>query len=243
MYAHSISNSTVGGNAYYVSKTSTSVSGTSYPGSIDQATSSLPITDDMITQFEADALTGGTYSTPCTINAPVTWTARKITCATLIIKDTVTLSGMVWLTGNLEISNSGNIRLDPSLGAQSAGFIVDNPSNRLTSSKIDIKNSATFTGSGTSGSFVLLLSQNNSAELGGGEKAVELENSASGDILLYAAHGEVQIANNAALKEVTAYRVHLKNSANVTYTSGLANALFVGSPSGSWKVLDWKEGQ
>ncbi|MEK7460111.1 MAG: hypothetical protein AAB628_01005 [Patescibacteria group bacterium] len=242
-YAHNISSSNIGGNAYYQTISGTTVSGTSYPGSTDQATSSLPITDAMIVQFEADAAAGGTYSSPCIINSPVSWSARKITCSKLEIKDTVTLTGMVWVTGDVEIENAGRIVLAASLGEQSAGIIVDNPSNRTTGSKIIIKNNSTFSGSGTPGSHVLLLSQNNSAELSGNEIAIELVNSASGDILLYASHGKVQIANNSALKEVTAYRVHLKNSANVTYSSGLANALFVGSPLGSWNIVDWKEGQ
>lgn len=242
-YAHNISSSNIGGNAYYQSLSGTTVSGTKYPGSADQATSTFPITDEMIAQFEADALAGGTYSSPCIINSPVSWTARKITCSKLEIKDTVTLSGMVWVAGDVEIENSGRVVLASSLGAESAGIIADNPSNRTTGSKITIKNNSTFSGSGTPGSFVMLLSQNNSAESGGGETAIELENFASGDILLYASHGKIQIANNSALKEVTAYRVLLKNSANVTYSSGLANALFVGSPTGSWKINDWKEGQ
>lgn len=243
-YAHTISNSSVGGNAYYQTKISTTVSGTSYPGSADQPTASLPITDETITQLETDAATGGTYATPCTITTPTTWTTRKVTCGTLLIKDKLTLLGMVWLTGNLEIANpSGEIKLDPSLGSLSAGFIVDNPSNRTTGSKITIKNSASFSGSGTSGSNVLLLSQNNSAELGGVETAISLENSATGDILLYTAHGKVTIGQSSTLKEVTAFLVSLANTANVTYSTGLANTLFVGSVGGSWKITDWKEGQ
>ncbi len=246
VYSHTIGNSVIGGNAYYFSTstfTSTTVSGTKFPGSVDQATTTLPISDAQITQFEADAATGGTPSSPCIINSPTTWSARKVTCSKLEIKDTLTISGWIWVTGNVEIENQGRIVLDSSLGALSAGIIANNTADRIASSMIIIKNSATFSGSGTAGSFVFLISQNNSAETGGSNKAIELQNSASGDILLYAAHGEISIANNTALKEVTAYRVRLKNSANVTYTSGLSNVLFVGSPSGAWNINDWKEGQ
>ncbi len=246
VYSHTIGNSTIGGNAYYFSPstiTSTTVSGTRFPGSADQATTTLPISDAQIAQFEADAAAGGTFSGPCTINSPTTWTARKVTCTELEIKSTLTILGWIWVTGNVEIENSGRIVLASSLGALSAGIIAGNPANRLTSSKIEIENSATFSGSGTVGSYVFLISQNNSAETGGSNIAIELKNSASGDILLYAAHGEVSIANNTALKEVTAYRVRLKNSANVTYTSGLSNVLFVGSPTGAWNINDWKEGE
>lgn len=244
MYAHTIENSVVGGNAYYQVKTGTTVSGTSYPGSTDQATSTFPISDEQIAQWEADAVAGGTYSTPCSISSPTTWSARKVTCSELEIKDTLTITGMIWVTGNVEIENPrGKVILDPSLGDQSAGIIADNPSNRTTSSKIKLSQSAEFVGSGTPGSYVFLISQNNSAELGGSEKAIELGQSASGDILLYASHGEALIGQSSTLKEVTAYKVRLQNSANITYASGLANVLFVGSPGGTWLVSDWKEGE
>lgn len=244
MYAHTIENSVVGGDAYYQAKTGTTVTGTSYPGSSDQEASTFPISDAQIAQWEADAQAGGTYSSPCTINSETTWSARKVTCSELEISDTLTLTGMVWVTGNVQIKNPrGKVVLHSSLGEQSAGIIADNPSNRTTSSKIVLSQSATFEGSGTPGSYVFLISQNNSAELGGDEKAITIGQTASGDILLYAAHGEVLIAQASALKEVTAHKVRLQNSANVTYTSGLANVLFVGSPSGAWLVNDWKEGE
>lgn len=244
MYAHTIKNSVVGGDAYYQVKTGTTVSGTSYPGSADQPTSPLPIPDSQIESWESDAQAGGAYTSPCVISSPTTWSARKITCTTLEIKDTLTLTGMIWVVGNVEIKNpNGRVVLDASLGSQSAGIIADNPSNRTTSSKIKLSQSATFAGSGAVGSYVMLLSQNNSAELGGSEKAIEIGQTASGDIFLYAAHGEVLVAQSSALKEVTAYEVRLQNSANVAYTSGLANVLFVGSPSGAWLVNNWKEGE
>lgn len=243
-YAHVIDASVVGGDAYYQTKTGTTVSGISYPGSADQPPSSLPIPDSQVDSWEADAQAGGIYSSPCVINAPTTWSARKVTCAELEIKAPLTLTGMVWVTGNVEIENpGGRVILDSSLGGQSAGIIADNPSNRTTSSKIRISQSTTFAGSGTPGSYVMLLSQNNSSELGGVEKAIEIGQTAAGDVFLYAAHGEVSIAQSSALKEVTAHKVRLKNSANVTYTSGLANVLFVGSPSGAWLINDWKEGE
>lgn len=244
MYARTIEDSVVGGDAFYQTKIGTTVSGTSYPGSSDQATSTFPIPDSQITQWEADAEAGGVYSSPCVINSPTTWTARKITCTELKVNNVLTLKGMVWVVGNIEIGNPrGKIILDPSLGNQSAGIIADDPSNRTTSSKIKLSQSATFEGSGTSGSYVFLISQNNSAESGGDEKAIDLGQTASGDILLYAAHGEARIAQSSMLKEVTAYKVRLQNSSNVTYTSGLANVLFVGSPSGAWLVNDWEEGE
>ena len=54
-----------------------------------------------------------------------------------------------------------------------------------------------------------------------------MENSASGDILVYASHGEVHLKNSVSLEEVSAYKIRLSNSAQVIYKTGLANLLFL----------------
>src|SRR3989344_2148337 len=65
VYAHTISNSNIDKDAYYTTISGTNVGGVSYPGSPDQATSSLPISDAKIDEWKAEALAGGTYSSPC----------------------------------------------------------------------------------------------------------------------------------------------------------------------------------
>ena len=244
VYARTISNSTVLGNAYYQTLTNTTVSGTKYPGSADQPATTLPIPDSLITQWENDAVLGGTINSPCPykITNNITMGPVKINCDLEISgSPTITLTGPIWVVGNIEISNSPTIKVSVSLGNKSVVVIADKASNRLTSSKIELDNSAVFQGSGGVGSYVMFVSQNNSAELGGGENAIKIGNTASGAILLYAGHGNVEIQNSSSLKEVTAYRVTLKNSAEVTYETGLANLLFTSGPSGAWSIKDWKE--
>ena len=73
------------------------------------------------------------------------------------------------MNGNIEIENSSIIKLASSLGANSVAVIADNPANRTTSSKIELGNSAQFQNSGTEGSYILFISQNNSAQNGGSE--------------------------------------------------------------------------
>ncbi len=239
IYANTITDSRVGGNAYYQSISGTTVTGTSFPGSANLATVAMPISEEMIDQWEADAATGGSFTDPCIITTPTTWETRKITCEELEIKDTLTLKGMLWVVGNLRIKG-GTVILHPTLGSQSAGIIVDNPANRTTSSKIILETSTNFQGSGATGSYVMLLSRNNSAKLGGSEIAIDLGQSATGAIFLYSNEGAVVVGQSSALKEVTAYKVYLQNSANVTYESGMTSVVFVGVPTGAWVVEDWK---
>jgi len=243
-YANTIADSNITQNAYYVTKTNTTVSGTSYPNSPDQAPISLPISDTQITELENDAASGGTISSPCpyVISSNTIIGPKKINCDLEISGSaTVTLLGSLWVTGNVTIKNSAIIKVSSTLGNKSLAIIADKTTNRTTSSKIELSNSTQFLGSGDANSFIFLISQNNSAELGGSEEAIEMDNSASGKVVLYASHGLITINNSATLKEVTAYKISMKNSATLTYDTGLVNTLFPSGPGGGWDVTSWKE--
>ena len=142
--------------------------------------------------------------------------------------------------GDIDFQNDNTVRVSPSLTDTSIAVVADNPANRLTSSNINIQNSPTFEGNG-SRSFILLVSQNESAEQGGSEDAINVQNYVSGQLLVYAGHGKVRLQNNVQLREVTAYKVHLQNSAKVTYETGLASVLFSSGPSGSYAIYGWRE--
>jgi len=246
VYAHTIGNASratiIDRNAYYaLSRVNTTVGGTSYPNSPDQATTSLPISDAQIEEWETVAASGGTATCSSgSYNIPsgnVSLGPIKIPCDVNISgTSVVTLNGHIWVTGNITIQNSALVRISPSLGSENIAIIADNPSNRLTSSKIMVKNTASFQSSGAPGSFVLLVSQNNSAENGGSVEAMELSNSASA-MIAYAAHGLIPLQNSVSLKEVTAYKITLKNSANVRYDTGLASTVFDSGPGASWSFI------
>ncbi len=248
-YAHTIQNSTIDKDAYYQVINGSSVGGVSHSNSPDQATTTLPVSDATIATMEADAAAGGTYSGSCPYNTPnaVMLGPIKINCDTVnIAGDTVTLTGPVWVAGNISVTGSAVIKVDPSLGNKSVAIIADKPTDHTDSSIITLDNSAQFQGSGTKGSFVALFSQNNRAENGGngsGEEAITAKQSVSGGVLLYAAHGEIHLYNSVSLKEVTAYRLRLSNSAQVVYDTGLVNLLFTSGPSGGYVFDKWREVQ
>ncbi|MBU3925873.1 hypothetical protein KJ763_01755, partial [Patescibacteria group bacterium] len=225
VYAHTISNSYVDGDAYYQSISGTTVDGTLYPGSADQPLGEMPISDSKIDEWKAAAESGGVINSPCPyeIDSDVDLGPVKINCDLEINgSPTITLHGSVWVVGNITTKNGPIIRIDPSLGPMSVAMIADNPANRTTSSKISLENSVQFIDSGTPGSYILMVSQNNSAEGGGSETAIDVKNTVSGKLLVYAGHGEILLQNNINLKEVTAYKIHLKNTATVIYETGLS---------------------
>ena len=204
VYAHTIGGASqatiIDKNAYYTTKTNTTVTGTSYPNSSDQAAVPLPISDEQIGAWETLATAGGTAT--CSdgsyniSSGSASIGPLKIPCNLNISgSSVVTVGGHIWVTGNIIVQNSAKVKMAASLGASNVAIIADKPTDRLNGSTIKVQNSATFENSGTVGSFVFLISQNNSAENGGDEEAFELSNSASA-LVAYAAHGLIPLANS-----------------------------------------------
>lgn len=243
-YSHTITDSYIEEDAYYQTISNTIVDGNLFPASPDQPLGEMPILDTKIDEWKAAAEAGGIINAPCpyVINSNTIIGPVKINCnLTIQGSPTVTLQGMVWVVGNVTIENTAIVRLDPSMGSMSLAIIADNPINRTTSSKISLENSVQFVDSGTFGSYVLMISQNNSAETGGTEVAINAQNSVSGKLLVYAGHGEIQLNNSVNLKEVTAYRIRLRNTAIVIYETGLSSLLFQSGPGGAYTISKWKE--
>ncbi len=243
MYAKTITDSVITKDAYYQTISGSSVGGVSYPGSANQATSSFPISDETLDQWEADAAAGGVITTPCPyqVTSTVTLGPVKINCDLEISNDgVVNLAGMVWVKGDVSMKNTSTVNISPSISSHTAAIISDDPANRNTKGKMDLSNSATFLGSGNN-SYVMLVSRNTSASAGGGEVGIEISNSINGKALMYAPYGLIEIQNNVSLKEATGWKLRLKNSSSVIYESGLANLLFTSGPSGGYQIDSWQE--
>jgi len=245
VFAHTINNSKIDRDAYYQNIFNTTVLGTLFPASPDLPASTLPISDAQVDEWKQVALDGGIIPSPCPykITGATTLGPTKINCDLEISGNnyTVTLAGNIWVEGNITVKNSPTIRIDSSFGAKGVAIIADKPSDPNNSGKISLENSAVFEGSGSSGSHVMLISQNRSAESGGNEVAIDVKNTVSGDILVYAGHGEIMLQNNITLKEVSGYLIRLKNTAEVVYETGIINLIFDSGPSGGYEILSWEE--
>lgn len=243
-YAHTIKDSDIDEDAYYQIISNTTVDGNLFPGSLDQPLGDMPISDAKIDEWEAMAEAGGVISSPCPyeINSDTTIGPAKIDCnLTISGNPTVTVAGPLWVAGNISFSNSPIIKLDASLGNLSIPIVADDPSNRNTGSTVSFNQSVVFQGSGDPNSYILFVSQNNSAETGDSNVAISSNNSAQGKVLVYAPHGEVSLFQSGQLKEITAYKIHLRNSAEVIYETGLASLLFQSGPGGGYALSKWGE--
>jgi len=252
-WSHTIDDSKIDGDAYYGCElciSNTTVDGIRYKDRPDQLQAPLPISDSWIEQWEQDAEAGGIIddSNGCSggeynINSDSTIGPVKIECDFRISSNPdVIFAGAVWVVGNITLQNNPKLYVEASLIGKSIPIIADNPADRETSSKISIENADGFFGAGEQ-SFLFMASQNSSAKNGGSEVAITVENNTTGDLLIYAAHGEVLLKNNVDLREVTAYKIHLKNSAQIIYDTGLASTLFTAGPSGGFSIGGWGESE
>ena len=233
--ADSISNCTIGGTAKYDTRTSCTVAGavtTPNPDAFVPANIvPLPISEAQIDIWEADAAAGGTVGSQVFSNGIRTLGPKKINGDLIMSGDAeLVMTGTLWVTGEIKLSNTSKIRLDASYG-NSSGVVIAGIDESSSAGYIEILNSAQALGSGSTGSYIMLLSQREM-----GSNAIKTGNSSTVAIL-YAGEGEVEIGNSASLKEVTANKLKISNNAIVTYESGLQNASFSNGPGGSWAVV------
>lgn len=225
-YAHTVNNSTIRGTNYC--QTGTGNNKACDTSLADPVEIAMPISDQNIQDWKDAASDGGTYSGTRTIDGTsASLGPIKITGNLSVINNaSLTISGTIWVQGNLNVSNNGTVRLASGYGSSEGVIVVDGT--------VNIGNNANFIGSGTSGSYVMVLTTSNSTS------AITVGNNA-GAVILYASNGTVNVSNNAGAKSITGYYISLSNNSVITYDSGLANANFVNGPSGSWSSSSWRE--
>ena len=234
--ADSISNCTIGGTAAYDTRSSCTVTGTATTPNpvafVPAAAVPLPISETQIDTWESEAAIGGTVGSQSFSSGTRNLGPIKINGnLTLSNSAEVVVTGTIWVTGEIKLSNNAIIRLSSGYGS-SSGVVMAGIDESSSAGYIEIDNSAQVLGSGASGSYMLVLSQRE----GVSSTAIKQANG-SGSAILYAGEGMVEISNNSAMKEITAEKLKISNNATITYTSGLQSASFSSGPGGSWAVV------
>lgn len=223
-HANTIEDSTVTGDAFYQTVTNTVVLGTSNPGSPNPAPEDFPISDGLVEQWKQAAEAGGVIAGNYEPGGAASSLGPKKITGDLILDNghILTLTGTIYVTGNVDIKNNASIVLDVGYGGSSGVIVADG--------WIHAQNNGIFQGAGPN-SFVMVLS----TAAGGGDhdSAIDLHNNAEGAIF-YAKNGLINLHNNVAVEQLTGKKIHLSNGATLTYNSGLANVNFSSGPGGSW---------
>ena len=225
-YAHTVNSATIRGTNYcQTGSGNNKVCNTSLT---DPTSIAMPISDANIADWKTAAAAGGIYTGNFTLDgSSATYGTRKIVGnLTVQNNSTLTFTGVIWITGNLDINNNGIVKVPTTFGNNSGVIITDGT--------ITVSNNGSFTGSGNASSFVMALSTSNSTS------AITVNNNA-GTVILYAANGTINLNSTAEAKEVNGYRIVLGNNAHIRYTSGLVNQNFVSGPSGGWSISNWGE--
>ncbi|MEK7559968.1 MAG: hypothetical protein AAB522_01550 [Patescibacteria group bacterium] len=199
---------------------------------------SFAVSQSDIDSWKAAAAAGGTCVLPqcdssgnfkITNNAQASLGPKKIT-GTLEVDNgaILTVTGPIWVLGETKFSNNCFVKLSSSYGDFSEVIVG--------SEKVIISNGCSFSGSGNSSSYIMLVSEKNSLS----EEIISVDNNSAG-VIYFAPNGRIKMSNNATAKEITGYGITLDNNAIISYESGLANTAFSSGPSGGWSINEWKE--
>lgn len=234
LHANTIQNVTVNGDAYYQTISGSTVNGTSNPGSADPAPEVFPVSQANIDAWEQEAEDAGvsigniTHGNSCNINLGP---GKIVGNLTLGNSCTVTVTSPLWITGNIVVGNSVSFQLVSSAGAASGVVLVDgttvigNGCQNFTCG---------FKGSGTTGSYLMLLSNYDSTL--NQTPAITAGNSSFSGIF-YTPKGLVSLGNSASFKEISAWKITTGNSAILTYEQGMSGVFFSAGPTGSFSVI------
>lgn len=213
-------------DAYFQAEDHLTVSGIKYPNSPDPAPAVMPISEPVIQEWRDQATQNGTVSGNIT-NCPATLEAKRYDGdITLPTNCTVTIKHPTWITGNLTLSSGDTLKLDS--GSSSGVVMVEN--------FVSLGSNNIIQGSGTAGSYLILLSNFNTKDDPQGRVAIDVTNNGNSGIL-YSNLGSISISNNNSLTEVTGWKLILSNNVTITYDQGLAGAFFSSGPGGEYSVI------
>jgi fibronectin-binding autotransporter adhesin len=224
--AHTVNYTNSTGSIYCQSGIGNNKSCTSQPDPIYVAD---PISKSNIEAWKSEALSGGVNNGDYTVpNGGASLGPKKIVGDLNVSSGrTLTVTGTLWVTGNITLNGGGTIHLASSYGSND-GVVVSDGS-------MEINGGGSATGSGTNGSYIMLLSTatGTAASVNGG----------AGAVIVCTPNGTLDLNGGASLKEANGYRITIGGGSTVTYESGLSDMNFSSGPSGSWSVSSWKEVQ
>lgn len=247
--ADTLSNVDAGGDAYYQIISGSTVGGTSYPGSPTPPYVQMPISTSTLAAWKDDAASGGVIAGNCgpagvaACNTfPLILGPKKIV-GNLVVDggEDLTISGIIHVTGNVEVSNNSTVHCDAAYMGKSCVIVVDG--------YVDVNNNGTLTGSGFSGSYVMILSDiagclgSTGSGCAPGLSGISVSNNVNGAIF-YTTKSLIDIANGATVTAVVGYQLHLSPNATIHYDPTVASVTFAPAATGStggWNVNNWNE--
>lgn len=233
-----VTGSDITGNLTCQSGSGNTVSGTTscsgaYSPPADATPLPFPVSDGNVNQWKSDAQDGGTDPDDYVVSTDVSLGPKEIIGnLSFSANDKVlTITGTIYVHGTVSVSNGSKIKCSPIYGGDSCILMSDG--------SIDLTNNGTFEGSGSAGSYVMLLTTSNclgvtQAGCAPNNSAIYIANNATGAIF-YSTQGQIYLKNGVTLTEATGYKLKLEENASVVYQTGLINTNFISGPGGAWQ--------
>ena len=235
-YANTLQNLAITKDAYYQTQSGIIVSGANcnnnthcHPNNPDPPAIPMPISQSNIEDWTAEASTANPNLPSPDCNPSTVWGPGKYN-GSVILSNTCKeiVKTPIWITGDLSLSNSAEMKLDSSLGATSGSIIAQN--------FVSLNNSAKLLGSGTSGSYLIAISEFNSRDDPSQRDAITISNSGNQGVV-YSNLGSINVSNTNTLTEITAWKLKISNNVSINYDQGMASAFFNSGPSGSFSAI------
>ncbi len=195
----------------------------------------------------ADDVTIGSSGTTTYIkNTGVSPTSGKITCTdgqctlgpikiignlTIDSNADVILAGPVYVTGNITLKGSSKIRLSSFYGPKSLEAII-------TDGMIKTENNFEFLTNNDR--YIMLLSKNTAGANKNSPYAIDFASTVTGNVILNTQKGGTRLDYSSKLKQVTAYYLNIKNSAQLNWLSADSLITYTFPTLGS-KISSWQE--
>lgn len=207
---------------------------TSYP---DPSPAVMPVSDGNIEEWKSIATLGGVIDGNYSLSGSDTASLgpkKIIGNLSLSNSSVLTVTGTLYVTGNISLANYSKIRLSPLYGENSGVIVSDG--------RVNIANSFEASGSGQEGSYFLILTTSSCPSGSGcsGQDAMSVSGSGKA-IILNAQKGTIRFENSAKAREATANKIIMTGESIITYESGISNPNFSSGPSGGFNIESWKQ--
>jgi len=132
------------------------------------------------------------------------------------------LNGALYVTGDINVSGGGKIKLSSDLGTYADVILVDG--------KTILTGGGSLEGNSTAGSYIVLVSTNTA------EDAINASGGTNSAVLV-AQDGGVSLSGGTTTGAVIAHKVNMTGGSHVYYKENLSDLIFSGSSSSLWSVL------
>ncbi|MBI2595159.1 hypothetical protein HYW46_00290 [Candidatus Daviesbacteria bacterium] len=225
-HANTLKDLTIRQGAYY--QISDRINAASYfPGSSDPLPKAFPISGGNISDWKEDAESVGVYTGDVN-SCPSNLAGKYVGSVRLTSHCLVNVTAPVWITGNLDMQEDVILRLDPSFGSSSGVVIADG--------FIELDKDGKALGSGTQGSYLILISNFNSKDDPGRRDAIKIKREGNTGVL-YSGLGKISLSKENHITSITAWKVKISKDAVIEYDQGLAGTFFSFGPSGSFSIV------